>query len=126
MFYPDDVNVFMRKITSQTADSLELQDYAPNDNLRTWLPLWIKTPVDEQNPLVRHKEPPAGCLPHLTAISSERFLIAVNLTNGNFFEQSTQYALLSLGIDLTAAPAHQKAPTGPTAEADVPDANPLI
>ena len=93
MFYRENAKFFMSKIISQTADSLELHDYAPNDNLRTWLPMWIKTPVDEQNPLARRKEAPSGCLPHLTTISSQRFLIAVHLTKGNFLEQSTQYAL---------------------------------
>ena len=117
IFYQDGTNIFMGKVTNQTGDTLELQDYAPNDNVRTWLPLWIKSPADEQNPLVRRKEAPTGSLPHLTSISTQRFLITVQLTKGNFLEESTQYALLSLGIDLTAAPAHTMEATAHAAEA---------
>ena len=110
VFYQDGRNTFMGKVTNQADDTLVLQDYAPNDNLYTWLPLWKKLriytwlPLWKKSPagdlLVRRKEAPTGGLPQLTSINTQQVLTTVQLTSRDFLEESTQHALLSLGIDL--------------------------
>ena len=81
---------------------LLVHDYAPNDTARCWLPLWTKDTDTELKPHVRAKKPPARSTPHCTQIQLDQYLLSVTLTSGFFLTEESQYAAISLGLDLTA------------------------